>query len=316
MRINIERLADEVTELQERAAFIHTHPQDFGITKEIISKAPQVKGGKNDYTSRVDQKVEAELKPILLSLIPNCGFLGEETSSSGMENRYRWIMDPTDGTAVYSLGGEYYSNSLALIDREAYGGRGSVILGSVYQSAKDKQFLMIRNDLIIRENIQTKEGSSFIERIPVASKSTNFAEFMGCSFGTSFHYDANPGMEEKLEKVFEKQQVSLADKKYSMINARPASGSSALFCCDIADGERHFALLFYQKAWDLAVGAVYAKRAGCPIVMFDNSGKIIKQTLESSIAQCDKKTILNVGVFANKDIQEHVLKKFYEKKVA
>jgi len=67
-------------------------------------------------TSRVDQLVEARSKPVLLSLVPGAGFLGEETSSTGMDSRYRWIQDPTDGTAVYSLGGEYYSNSIA-IDR-------------------------------------------------------------------------------------------------------------------------------------------------------------------------------------------------------
>jgi len=133
---------------------------------------------------------------------------------------------------------------------------------------------------------------------------------MGCSFGTSFYYKENPGIEIRLKKVFDKMEVPLVDQPYSMINARPASGSSALFCCDIADGKRHFALLFYQKAWDLAVGAVYAHRAGCPIVLFNNKGEVIEGNLEQSIAQCDKKTLLNVGIFGNEHIKEEVMGRF------
>ena len=60
----------------------------------------------------------------------------------------------------------------------------------------------------------------------------------------------------------------------------------------------------------MAVGAVYAQRAGCPIVLFDNKGNIIDKNLETSIAQCDMKTLINVGVFGNNYIRDDVLKKF------
>ena len=111
------------------------------------------------------------------------------------------------------------------------------------------------------------------------------------------------------EKVFEKETIPLLNRPYSMINAKPASGSSALFCSEIADGKRHFALLFYQKAWDLAVGAVYAQKAGCPIVLFDPKGNIIDKNLESNIAQCDKNTLLHIGVFGNEQIKYDVSRK-------
>jgi fructose-1,6-bisphosphatase/inositol monophosphatase family enzyme len=299
-----------VTDLQQQAADIHIHPEKYGINRDIILKESLITGEKIDYTSRVDQVIEAKLKPQLLELLPNSGFLGEETESSGMDKRFRWIMDPTDGTAVYTLGGEYYSNSLALIDLVGNNGNGAVILGSVYQSAKSRQFGMIKDKTFIIEHIQTYDPKSIIEKLPEPSQSRCFAEYLGCSFGTSEQYKYNPGIEDRLKKVFEKQEAPFLNKSYSMLNARPASGSSALFCCDIADGNRHFALLFYQKGWDVAVGAVYAQRVGCPIVLFDNKGNVIDGNLETSIAQCDKKTLLNVGVFGNKYIRDDVLKKF------
>ena len=309
MSLNLINIAEGLTHLQEQAADIHINPSNYGVTREIISKGEEVKGKKNDYTSRVDQVVEARIKPALLNLVPNSGFLGEETASSGMGNRYRWIVDPTDGTAIYSLGGEYYSNSTSLIDREANNGNGAVVLGSVYQSAIGKQFLMVGNELVVREKIFTPKGISTIERIPKPSRSECFPEFMGCSFGTSAHLNKNPALQERLKKVFEKQEVSF-DRSYPTINAKPASGSSALFCSDIADGKRHFALLFFQKAWDLAVGAVYAQKAGCPVVMFDNSGNATSENLETTIAQCDMKTLTSVGVFANESVKDYILEKF------
>jgi len=166
MKIDFDDISYKVTLLQKEAAAIHINPENFGITKDIISKEPMVKGGKNDYTTRVDQEIESRLKPVLLAMVDNSGFLGEETSSSGMNNRYRWVMDPTDGTAVYSLGGEYYSNSLALIDRYENEGKGDIIFGSVYQSATGRQFLMINQKLVVRELVQIDNVSSIIQRTP------------------------------------------------------------------------------------------------------------------------------------------------------
>jgi hypothetical protein len=68
--------------------------------------------------------------------------------------------------------------------------------------------------------------------------------------------------------------------------------------------------LFFQKAWDLAVGAVYARQAGCPVVLFDQSGNIIDADLEHEIAGCTKSTMMHVGVFANEHVKGYVLGKF------
>jgi fructose-1,6-bisphosphatase/inositol monophosphatase family enzyme len=311
MEMNLERKAEHLTELQERVAEIHVNPEKFGVSSEILLK------GEKDYTTAVDRKVEKILKPQLKRLVRGSGFLGEETESSGLNSRYIWIVDPTDGSAVFSTGGLDYTNSISLIDKAANKGKGGVILGSVYQSATGKQFLMIGNKLIVKEFIETIEtGEELITRMPVPSKSRGFPEFLGCSFGTSKYYPQNPGVEDKLKNVFKKELHPVNGREYGRINARPASGSSALFCCNIADGKNHFAMLFYQAAWDLAVGAVFAQRAGCPVVLFDNAGNLINQDLETSIANCDKNTLINVGVFGSEFIKKDILNKFYEKKVA
>jgi len=304
----LSAIGDQVTKIQKDVALIHLNPRDYGANEDII-----LKDKARDYTTAVDLLVENKLKPFLLDLIPGSGFLGEETAGDGENNRFVWIVDPTDGTAVFVLGGEYYSSSIALVDKKGNSDEGAVVLGSVYQSATGRQFLRTSDQLIVRQPVIDLDGKeTIIERRPRGSNSGCFAEYKGASFGTSKYYPENPGIKRALEGVFQKVKIESLGRIYSPINARPASGSSALFCCDIADGNNHFGLIFFQKAWDLAVGALYAQQAGCPTVLFDNQGSIIKDNLEKVIAYCKKDTLANIGVFANEKVKEDILSQFYK----
>lgn len=296
----MDRVISTVTGIQREVADIHLNPEDHGVSAEVIQKDR----GK-DYTTAVDRKVEEFQRRRLNQEFPEIGFLGEE-SGGDSDKRYIWIVDPTDGTAVYATGGTYYSNSTALIDRE----KQTVPFGSVFQSATGKQFVRSEGKIWISEPITDKGGTQrTIERKPVPSTSEGAPELLGCAFGTSKHYSLIPGIQQALEGVFEKTENPGLKRRYGMINARPASGSSALFCSDIADGNRHFALLYFQKAWDLAVGALYARDAGCIVTSGDSIETLTEGNLEKQIAGCDKKTLINVGIFANKAIQEAVMSK-------
>ncbi|MCX6750719.1 MAG: hypothetical protein NTZ83_04635 [Candidatus Pacearchaeota archaeon] len=215
-------------------------------------------------------------------------------------------MDPTDGTAVYSTDWIYYSDSIALADRETK----SVLFGSVYQPTTGRQFLRKNNTLIVKEIISRNGKNQSVTRSPMASQSKGFPEFMGCAFGTSKYYDKVPGIKDKLKKIFDKTLIPTLEREYGMIDSRPASGSSALFCCDIADGKRHFALLYFQKAWDLAVGVLYARDAGCIVTCGNSLENIEGGNLEKTIARCTKDTLVNVGVFANPYVQREVMQRF------
>ncbi len=304
--LDMQLVVEEVSKVQREIADIHLNPQKYGIKKEIL-----LKESAKDYTSTVDIAVENFQRRKLKETFTEIGFLGEETDPDIKENRFIWIIDPTDGTGVYAIGGEYYSNSIALVDRK----KQEVPFGSVFQSTTARQFIRINGETEVIENKMGKNGPFKLKRKPVFSKSKGFAELMGCSFGTSKYYNLIPGIKEKLEKVFEKQEVPELKREYAMINARPASGSSALFGCDIGDGNRHFALLYFQKAWDLAVGALYARDAGCIVEsQYSNTKNLSKWgdgiDLEKQIASCDKKTLINARIFANPDVQRFVMEKF------
>ena len=122
----------------------------------------------------------------------------------------------------------------------------------------------------------------------------------------------NPELKQKLDTVFAKQKFpELKDGEYGMIDAKPASGSSALYLCDIADGNRHAAILTFQSPWDLAVGALYARDRGCPVVLLDNKGMPTNDDVERVIALAKKDTLINIAVYANTAVKKLVEDKFY-----
>ena len=297
---------EKVTLIQAQAGEIALHPEEHGLDRSVVLKDDHA----FDYATAVDNLAEELFKRELRRILPGSGFLGEESEVSDIANRYFWIVDPIDGTAVYSIGGEYYSSSVALVDRQGNDGRAAVIFGSVMQPARGRQFIRTPSQLAVRENYETLRAASAINlRKPRPSNSRGFGEYLGCAFAPRVNRAKHSGVFDTLEKVFTYEEAPELRRSYSAKNARPASGSSALFCCDIADGNRHFAVIFFQKAWDLAVGTLYAKQAGCPVVVFDNHMNPVDVNLEHAIANCTKEPLINVGVFANKHVQSYIMKK-------
>jgi len=301
---NYDTMLEDVAWLQRAVS------RDFHLNPPVSRDVVITEGGKN-FTTAVDRAVEDVMRAELRNRWPDIGFLGEESDAT-VDGRYRWIIDPTDGTSIYAQGGDYYSMSLALADRET----GTVPLGVIYQPANDRQFFRqigVPHPWMRTLEFQHKGDGTYLEiSTPLLrpSKSTCPGEWLACAFGTSKHYDKIPGIKEKLKSVFEKEKYAAFEgREWGVIDARPAAGSSALFMADIADGKRHAAVTFFQAAWDMAVGALIARDAGCIVHCGTDVNTWTGGDLESQIARCDKKTLINVSVFANPDVQEYFERK-------
>ncbi|MBI4139459.1 hypothetical protein HY483_00685 [Candidatus Woesearchaeota archaeon] len=268
-----------------------------------------LKNGGKDYTTDVDRIVEQELSSRLHEEFPGTAVLGEEETSADENSRFMWVIDPTDGTAVFATGGEYFSSSIALIDRE----NGTVPFGSVYQPRRGRQF--IRNnlycgapDICVRLRIQvlSEYQDDFVVFRPERSQSSSMTDMLVCAVATSKYLPQHPGLKEKLDRLFRKERVPIIDREYGMINAKPASGSSALYLCDTASGNRHGAILYFQKAWDLAVGALFARDAGCVVTCSTKGIELEGEDIEKVIAGCSRNTLVNCAVYANQDVKNTV----------
>lgn len=71
--------------------------------------------GVGDFVTAVDERIEAWLRRQLRRLLPEAGFLGEESVPSGLDRPWSWVVDPIDGTSNFARGLPHFAVSVALL---------------------------------------------------------------------------------------------------------------------------------------------------------------------------------------------------------
>jgi myo-inositol-1(or 4)-monophosphatase len=126
--IDLEKLCFKVQELaREVGQFIAGERQKF-TAQDIILK------GKSDMVTYVDKTSEARIVAALRELLPGCGFIAEEGTATDSGEKYRWVIDPLDGTTNYIHGISPFAVSIALMEDD------EIILGVVYEISLDEMF--------------------------------------------------------------------------------------------------------------------------------------------------------------------------------
>lgn len=105
--------------------------RDFGEVEalQVSRKGPA------DFVSAADQRAEQTIREILLQARPDWGYVMEEGGEKIGENeRFRWIVDPLDGTTNFLHGVPHFAISIAVEDN------GEIVAGLVYQPLTDESF--------------------------------------------------------------------------------------------------------------------------------------------------------------------------------
>jgi myo-inositol-1(or 4)-monophosphatase len=190
------------------------------------------KKGFNDLVSYVDKTAEEKLVAGLQPLIPEAGFILEEADDIASD-RYKWIIDPLDGTTNFVHGLPVFAISVALMDRD------QVIVGIVHDVFHDDCYHA------------TADGPAFCreEVIKVSS-----AQSLGDSLiATGFpYYD------------FEKIQAYLDILKSLMQKSHGLRrmGSAAMDLVFVATGKMEAYFEYNLNSYDVAAGALIVDRAG------------------------------------------------------
>jgi myo-inositol-1(or 4)-monophosphatase len=126
--MNLEHLCSQVCDLaKETGAFIKTEASKFTSDKVEVK-------GSNNFVSYVDKSSEQKIVDGLKNLLPNSGFIAEEGTGDNTPTRFRWVIDPLDGTTNFIHGLPPYAISIALMDEN------EVILGVVYEVCANECF--------------------------------------------------------------------------------------------------------------------------------------------------------------------------------
>jgi len=231
--MNLEIICTQVQWLaREVGRFISDERLKF-TAADIILK------GKSDMVTYVDKTAEVRIVDTLRELLPGSGFIAEEGTAIDNGEKYRWVIDPLDGTTNYIHGISPYAVSIALMENE------EVVMGVVYEISLDEMFYAWKGSKAYMNG----------HEIDVSKAATTADSLIATGFP---YYE------------FSKLDQYMDSMNYFMRNSHGMRrlGSAATDMVYVAAGRFE---AFYEHAlhsWDVAAGIIILKQAGGKVCDF------------------------------------------------
>lgn len=108
--MDLKKICNDVIRIAGSTGEFITNESDKFHINQAVQK------GLHDYVSYVDLEAEKKLVKELSGIVPGASFITEEGTVDESAGRYRWIIDPLDGTTNFIHGIPAYSISIALTD--------------------------------------------------------------------------------------------------------------------------------------------------------------------------------------------------------
>ena len=224
--MNLKELTQEVCWLCRKVGI-------FIQQQSTLLKAEQIEHkGLHDMVSYVDRMAEQLLMEKLAILLPESGFIAEESGESKAAV-YNWIIDPIDGTTNFIHHIPIYSISIALQRNN------DLVLGVVYEINSDSCFY------------SWEGGTVFLNGKPiVVSTQTDLSDSL---LATGFPY-----------RDFSLQKPYLALFADLMQHTRGIRrlGSAAVDLAFVACGRYEAYFEYALHPWDVAAGTFLVRQAG------------------------------------------------------
>ena len=195
-----------------------------------------------DLVTDVDIASERQVSAAILSAFPTHSILGEEGGArGGSDPRYRWIVDPLDGTTNYAHGLQLFCVSIGLEVE------GQLALGVVYAPSQDELFVA-----------EAGKGATLNGRPMQVSGVDDLRQAI---VATGFPYD--------------RAELPRALRSFEALSWRAQAvrriGSAALDLCYVACGRFDAYWEHVVMPWDLAAGALLVAEAGGSVSRTDGS---------------------------------------------
>jgi myo-inositol-1(or 4)-monophosphatase len=188
--------------------------------------------GEIDLVTEIDEASEAAIAALVRTQFPHHRILAEEGSVGGDDPRFRWIVDPLDGTTNYAHGLPYYCVSVAFeLD-------GQLAIGAIYDPTADELFYAELG------------GGDTVNGRPLAVSPTD--SLANSLLATGFPYD-RAQLPPALEQFEAFSRESRAVRRL---------GSAALELAYVAAGRLDGYWERVINAWDVAAGLVILREAG------------------------------------------------------
>ena len=239
---NVTELSNEIT---------HFLLSEVG---SVNAKDIQIKG-LHDFVTYVDQTAEQKIAARLGKLLPAAGMLLEEKSVDKHGDRYRWVVDPLDGTTNFIHRLPVYSVSIALLDGDR------PLLGVVHEANLDECFSAWEDAPALLNGSEI--SVSLVSSMDKALLATGFP-----------YYD------------YDKLDAYMEIFKYFMQHTSGLRrlGSAAVDLSYVACGRFEGFYEYGLHPWDVAAGAFIVQQAGGKVTDFHGDHNFIfgKEMLASN----------------------------------
>ncbi len=239
--MNLQTIASDLEILIKATGKFILHERELFSNGKV-----EYKGGRNNLVSYVDRSAEDRLSTGCAALIDGSGFIREEGGDLNPEAKFRWIIDPLDGTTNFIHNVPSYCISLALQENE------KTVLGVVYDIPRDEYYQAILG------NGATLDG------VPISvSTASSMAESL---FSTGFPYANSDILPDYLAVIAQVVEGSRGIRRF---------GAAALDLAWVACGKIEGFFEMGLQAWDVAAGDLLVREAGGVVTDFSGTDNFI-----------------------------------------
>lgn len=197
----------------------------------------------SDFVTSVDRESEKIIMNTIHKRFPEHHFLAEESVHEATTGKYRWIIDPLDGTTNYIHQYPMFSISIALECN------GEIILGLVYDPLREEIFTA------------QKECGAYLNGI--SFRVSSITELSGCLISTGFPFRKKEIINDYLD-LFKNIFYKVSDIR--------RAGSAAIDLAHIACGRCDGFFEIGLSPWDIAAGSLIIREAGGVVTDFSGGG--------------------------------------------
>ncbi len=196
------------------------------------------KEGVNNLVTEMDQAAERLITTVIREHYPDHGIVGEEYGATAGDARYKWVIDPIDGTVNYAHGIPIFSVSIGVVEHD------TIILGAVYNP--------MMNELFFAQ----KGKGAFLNGQPIHVSAQ--ADLERAFLVTGFPYHFPEGKDPF--RIFER----LVNRGIPVRRL----GSAALDLCWVACGRFDGFWEYNLFPWDITAGYLIVEEAGGKVTNF------------------------------------------------
>lgn len=200
----------------------------------------------NSFVTNVDKNTEQYIIDNLNKILPDAGFLAEESGETNPNSEFLWIIDPLDGTTNYIHSIYPVAISIALMHNQ------KPVVGVIHEVGLDEIFYASKDDKAYLNNKQITVSS--INKVSQSLLATGFPYF---------DY-------ERMEQYI-KLMREFMHQSHGLRRLGSAATDLAYVACGRFDGFFEYSL----NPWDVAAGAFIVEQAGGKVTDFSGNNNYI-----------------------------------------